>query len=70
VGALCHQLRHHPPLIQGGFVPDHLGQHILQLLLFRDRHDVGQRVTILGGMLGQLHGQIPLHRHLAFPTPK
>ncbi|CAG0929903.1 hypothetical protein TFLX_01475 [Thermoflexales bacterium] len=51
----------HPPLIQGGLVPDHLGQQTLQLLLIRARHDVGQRVAILGGMLGQQPGQVPFH---------
>ena len=54
------QLQHHadPLAVQSGFVPDHLGQQSLQLLLTGLRHDLRQRVAVLVRMFREQTGQI------------
>jgi len=47
-----------PLPVEGGLLPDHIGQQMIELLLIGLGHDRGQGVAVLVGMLAEQTGEI------------
>src|SRR5437868_3179503 len=60
----------HPLPIERAFIPDHLGQQMVELLLIGLRHNLGQRVAILVRVLAEQPGDILPQRFSTRPLRK